>query len=179
MKKILKHFLNQRGISLIEILIGSLISLIIAAAVMGFYITQHNQWLTQEKISDMQQNGRAVMEELTRQVRSAGFGMSAAPFYRINGDTLIVYRKPGADVDTIRFYISRSDTLHPNLMKKVDTQSAQLFAENITQITFTQLGTGALQVSFTAREARKDEDYASNNGYRTRQLTTRIKLRNV
>jgi len=179
MKKILKHILNQRGVSLIEILIGSLISLIIAAAVMEFYITQHNQWLTQEKISDMQQNGRAVMEELTRQVRSAGYGMSANPFYRINGDTLTVYRKPGADVDTIRFYISRSDTLHPNLMKKVDTQAAQLFAENITQITFTQLGTGALQVTFTAREARKDEDYASNNGYRTRQLTTRIKLRNV
>ena len=152
MKKILKHFLNQRGISLIEILIGSLISLIIAAA---------------------------AMAELTRQVRSAGYGMTIPPYYSISGDTLTVFRKPGADVDTIRFYISRSDTLHPNLLKKVDTQAAQLFAENITQITFTQLGTGALQVTFTAREARKDEDYAFIKGYRTRQLTTRIKLRNV
>jgi Tfp pilus assembly protein PilV len=179
MKKIMLILQNNRGITLVEILIGSLMSLIIAAALMEFYINQHNQWLTQEKISDMQQNSRAVMEELSRQVRSAGYGMSAPPFYQVNGETLTVFTKPGADVDTICYYIDRTDTLHPNLVKKVDTGQAQLFAENITQITFTQLGTGAVQVTFTARQARKDEDYASNGGYRTRQCTSRIKLRNV
>ncbi len=179
MKRILRHLQSNRGITLVEILIGSLMSLIIAASLMEFYIGQHNQWLAQEQISDMQQNSRAVMEELTRQVRSAGYGMAILPFYQINGDTLTVYTKPGAKVDTIRYYVDRTDTSHPNLVKKVSTAAAQLFAENITQITFTQLGSGALQLTFTAREARKDEDYASNGGYRTRQVTSRVKLRNV
>ena len=179
MKKLMKFLKNNRGITLVEILIGSLMSLIIAASLMEFYIHQHNQWLTQEKISDMQQNSRAVMEELTRQVRSAGYGMAILPFYQINGDTLTVFTKPGANVDTIRYYVDNTDTLHPNLVKKVDTGAAQLFAENITRIIFTQLGSGALQLTFTAREARKDEDYASNGGYRTRQVTSRVKLRNV
>lgn len=179
MKKLMIILENNRGITLVEILIGSLMSLIIAASLMEFYISQHNQWLTQEKISDMQQNSRAVMEELSRQIRSAGYGMAVLPYYQINGDTLTVFTKPGADVDTIRYYIDRTDTLHPNLVKKVDTGLAQLFAENITQITFTQLGSGAIQITFTAREARKDEDYNSNGGYRTRQFTSRVKLRNV
>ncbi|OGC94836.1 MAG: hypothetical protein A2142_03660 [candidate division Zixibacteria bacterium RBG_16_48_11] len=179
MKKIMKHLKSNRGVTLVEILIGSLMSLIIAASLMEFYIHQHNQWLTQEKISDMQQNCRALLEELSRQIRSAGYGMSIVPFYQIDGDTLTIFTKPGADVDTIRYYVDRTDTLHPNLVKKVDTGQAQLFAENISQISFSQLGTGAIQISFTAREARKDEDYAANGGYRTRQVTSRVKLRNV
>jgi Tfp pilus assembly protein PilW len=179
MRKFLKHLTSNRGITLVEILIGSLMSLLIAAALMEFYITQHNQWMTQEKISDMQQNSRAVLDEISRQVRSAGFGMTAQPFYQIKGDSLVVYSKPGADVDTIRFYVDNSVTAHPSLMKKVDTGAAQMFAENITQISFVQAGTGALQVTFTAREDRPDQDYNSNSGYRTRQVTSRIKLRNV
>ena len=179
MKKLMKFLKNNRGITLVEILIGSLMSLIIAASLMEFYISQHNQWITQEKISDMQQNSRAVLEELTRQIRWAGFGISLQPYYQINGDTLVLFTKPGANVDTIRFYIDNSNSLHPNLVKKMDTNPAQLFAENISQISFAQLGSGAIQVSFTAREDRPDEDYASNSGYRTRQVTSRIKLRNV
>jgi Tfp pilus assembly protein PilW len=179
MKKMLSLLTDNRGITLIEILIGSLMSLIIAASLMQFYVNQHNQWLVQEQISDMQQNSRAVLEELSRQIRSAGFGMSGQTVFQINADTLTLYTKPGANVDTIRYYIDNTDSLHPNLVRKTDGNPAELFAENISQVTFTQMGSSAIQISITAREDRPDEDYAFNSGYRTRQITTRVKLRNV
>ena len=106
MRRMLKKLQDNRGITLVEILIGSLMSLIIAASLMEFYISQHNQWITQEKISDMQQNSRAVLEELTRQIRWAGFGISLQPYYQIKGDTLLLFTKPGANVDTIRFTLT-------------------------------------------------------------------------
>jgi hypothetical protein len=96
----------------------------------------------------------------------------------VKGDTLILYTKPGADVDTIRYYIDKSDTLHPNLIKRVDTGAPQVFAENISQISFAQPDSSLLQVTLTTRQDRPDEDYVFNSGYRTRELTTRIKLRN-
>jgi len=70
----MKNLKNQKGITLVELLIGALISIIIVSAVLGFYITQHNHWLVQEEISDMQQNSRALLDELTRYVRKAGYG---------------------------------------------------------------------------------------------------------
>lgn len=179
MKKLFSQLMNSRGITLVEILIGGLMSLIIAASVMEFYIHQHNQWLAQEQISDMQQNSRAIMEELSRQIRSAGYGMAGQTLFQIKGDTLTLYSNPAAKVDTTKFYIDKSDALHPNLVKKVNNGAAQLFAENISQITFTQLGGSAIQINFTAREDRPDEEYPFNSGYRTRQFTSLIKLRNV
>ncbi|MCI0530887.1 MAG: hypothetical protein L0Y74_02915 [candidate division Zixibacteria bacterium] len=182
-KKSLKEFFpvisNNRGISMLEILIGGLMSLIIAACLMEFYINQHNQWLVQEQISDMQQNGRVSLDELTRQIRSAGYGLSGQDPYLLKADTLIIYSKPGANVDTVRFYVDNSNLQHPQLMKKVDTGAPQLFAENISQMSVTEINDELLQINLTARQNRPDQDYAYNSGYRTRDFTTSIKLRNT
>ena len=168
---------NQNGITLVELLIGALMSLIIVSAVLGFYVTQHDHWLVQEEISDMQQNGRAVLDELTRYIRKAGYGMAGQTCFQITGDTLTIYVKETAKVDTTKFYVSTAVANHPNLMKKVDNQAAQLFAENIESVQFVQSGT-AIQVNLTAREDTKDDTYTGDK-YRRRALQSRIKIRNL
>ena len=173
----MKKLNNQKGLTLVELLIGALMSLIILSAVLGFYVTQHDHWLVQEEVSDMQQNGRALLDELTRFIRKAGYGMAGQTAFRITGDTLTIFVKETGKVDTTQFYVSNADALHPNLMKKVNTQAAQLFAENIESIQFVQTGT-MIQVNLTARENTKDDTYIGDK-YRRRALQSRIKIRNL
>jgi len=174
----MKNLKNQKGITLVELLIGALMSLIILSAVLGFYVTQHDHWLVQEGISDMQQNSRALLDELTRYIRKAGYGMAAGQTcFQITGDTLTIFVKETAKVDTTKFYVSNAVAAHPNLMKKVNTQAAQLFAENIESVQFVQAGT-AIQVNLTAREDTKDDTYIGDK-YRRRVLQSRIKIRNL
>ncbi len=108
---------NQTGISLVELLIGSLISLIIAAGIMEFYLTQHNQWLAQEQVSDMQQNGRAVMDELTGKIRIAGYGMPKGCRYFYASNT---------DPDTITVVLVKGPNCSPTIEHDMPQPSSEL-----------------------------------------------------
>ena len=58
----MRRLLNSKaGFTLLEILIASIIGLIATAAAVEIYIHQHKNWIIQEGISDLQQNGRAAM----------------------------------------------------------------------------------------------------------------------
>ena len=173
----MKKLKNQKGITLVELLIGALMSLIIASAVLGFYLNQHEQWLIQEEISDMQQNCRATIDELTRYLRKAGYMMPLQTAYVIGGNSITVYFKDSTKVDTVQFYVSNTDPLHPNLMRKVNKLQPELFAENIETIQFVQAGT-MIQLTLTARENTKDESFPGDH-YRRRTIQSRIKLRNL
>jgi len=104
MNKLIAVIKNSRGITLVEILVAGLMTFILAAAVMEFYVSQHGQVLVQEQISDMQQNGRAAMNEIAAQVRQSGYGlpdsMNCILGYNSNPDSIVlVYSKgPGCDV---------------------------------------------------------------------------------
>jgi hypothetical protein len=90
-----------------------------------------------------------------------------------------------------KYYISRSDASHPNLMVEVPGQAGQIYAENITDLQFRYvLSSGAIVdvpaisgmvrevlISIDARNNRLDPD--AHGQYRTRELTTRVKVRNL
>jgi prepilin-type N-terminal cleavage/methylation domain-containing protein len=61
--------------TLIELLIALTISGVIISAGYGIYLAQHEAWLIQEQISDMQQNLRVAMHELETRVRMTGYGL--------------------------------------------------------------------------------------------------------
>lgn len=66
---------NASGFSLIEMLIALGITAFVTAAVFEAYRTQHKNYLTQDDITTIQQNARASIDELSRQIRQAGFGV--------------------------------------------------------------------------------------------------------
>lgn len=169
--------LSQKGVTMIEILIAALLTLVIGTTALEFYVTQHNQWLAQEDISDMQQNVRVALDEITTNVRKAGFGVIANhPTILVDTNSITVFFKDSTKVDTISYYISWVDNLHPNLMKKVNSNSPTIFAENVESLSFQQVGK-LVTLTIVAREQRKDPQYTGDK-YRRRTLVSKAEVRN-
>jgi type IV pilus assembly protein PilW len=64
---------GQHGFTLIEVMLVMLITAIIVAAVFSAYTTQQRTYLAQEQVAEMQQNIRAAVDILSREIRTAGF----------------------------------------------------------------------------------------------------------
>jgi len=72
----IKQFKNNLGFTLMELMIASIIGIIATAAAVEIYIHQHKNWIIQEGVSDLQQNGRAGIDEIAAKTRMAGYGVS-------------------------------------------------------------------------------------------------------
>jgi prepilin-type N-terminal cleavage/methylation domain-containing protein len=85
---------SQRGMTLIELLVALVITGIITSAGYGLYLVQHEGWIIQEQVTNMQQNARVVMHELETKIRMAGYGLPGGidPIYakNTNPDTITV-----------------------------------------------------------------------------------------
>ncbi|MGB5106131.1 MAG: hypothetical protein WBP29_09040 [Candidatus Zixiibacteriota bacterium] len=76
MRKITNHFKRLRksaGFTITEVMIASIIASFAIAAGMELLINQNESHLTQAGVSDMQQNGRAVVDELVGKLRQTGY----------------------------------------------------------------------------------------------------------
>ena len=69
---IVKKLSDRKGVSLLEVLITIGIAGILTTAVFKAYLTQHENYMSQSNITDIQQNGRIVIDELSRHIRAAG-----------------------------------------------------------------------------------------------------------
>jgi type IV pilus assembly protein PilW len=72
------HQESQHGFSLIEVLIAMAISLIIIAGIYQLFYTQQRSYLAQDQVVEMQQNLRAGLYLLAKDIRSAGYDPSAS-----------------------------------------------------------------------------------------------------
>jgi prepilin-type N-terminal cleavage/methylation domain-containing protein len=262
---------NQRGMTLLELLVALVISGIIVSAGYGIYLVQHEGWIIQEQVTNMQQNARVAMQELESRIRMAGYGLPGGidPIYakNTNPDTItVVFQNeinceatieqamsqpsaelscdghdvscfkdntwayiydPSADtgeffyitqvlasssriqhttmdlsrcysggsmvmfMDMYKFYIDRTDTNHPNLMRLGVGETPQVYAEDIEDLQFRYgLANGVfldvppaasvvreVLISLTARTERKDLQFSGK--YRRRTLTSDVKVRNL
>jgi hypothetical protein len=169
--------LDRKGDSLIELLIAVTLTVLIGAAMLEFYTSQHNQFLVQEKITNMQQNVRIAMDEITKNIRKAGYGLTGHPVISVGADTLTVYFLGGSQVDTVAYYLSRADSLHPNLMRKTGSGTAQVFAEDIDSLRFSQ-NSQLIYVRIVAREKTRDDSFTGDK-YRRRVLSSFVRVRNL
>ncbi len=102
MKRMNTRLTQQTGTSLIEVLIALFLTGIITMSIMKLYTTQHNNYIVQDDVTAIQQNARASIDELTRQIRMAGHqlpaGLDAMEFANTDPDTItITYRHDGCD----------------------------------------------------------------------------------
>jgi len=65
---------NERGFTLVELLITMTISLIILTALSSTFLMQRKIYDVQEQVVEMVQNARAAMDMMTREIRMAGYG---------------------------------------------------------------------------------------------------------
>jgi type IV pilus assembly protein PilW len=69
---------TSNGFTLVELMITVAISGIIIAAIYSAYITQHRTYLAQEQVAEMQQNNRAAIDMIAREIRMAGYDPTKA-----------------------------------------------------------------------------------------------------
>lgn len=85
---------NQRGFTMVELLIGLLAAAVLTYAALSLYITQHKQLLVQEQIADMQASVRASAETMGKAIRMAGNNipavLTAIESSDSNPDTIVV-----------------------------------------------------------------------------------------
>lgn len=83
-----------KGVSLIEVMIALVLTGIISTAILRLYSQQHKNYLVQDDVTGIQSSVRASIDEMTRQVRMAGYGLPlgipALQAYNTDPDTIVV-----------------------------------------------------------------------------------------
>ncbi len=97
MAQLIKYFKGtrrSRGFTIVEVLVASIIASLAIAAGMQLLISQNQNHLIQAGVTDMQQNGRATVDQLVGKIRQTGYrlepGMNALLAWNSNPDTIAV-----------------------------------------------------------------------------------------
>jgi len=142
---------SQKGFTIVELLVAMAISMVVMAAVYSTYRSQQTSYIIQDQVSATQQNIRAAMYSLVRDIQMAGFNPTNAVgnIFRITtpgentitftadngpGDTAGVqhYRSGGVDSDeTITYSLNGNKELIRNV-----GGTNQTLAQNIEAIGF-------------------------------------------
>lgn len=182
---------RQTGFTLVELLISMAIAGIVMAAVYTSYYSQQKAYVVQEQVVAMQQNLRAALFHLERDIRMAGYDPTGAA-----GAGILV-----ATTDPPRFQLTKDDNndsdgrepdgdrddLNENIDFELNgqriTRNDQPIAENIDALDFVYLNeSGAVltspvnisairsvQISIVARTAKPDPGYTDSKEYRNLQ----------
>lgn len=67
------RFENSRGFSLVEVLVVAALMGIVTMAIMGLYIGSQQSAYTQDEVVELQQNLRIAIDQMSRDIRNAGF----------------------------------------------------------------------------------------------------------
>ena len=85
---------RESGFTIIEVLIAAIVAGIALTAAFAVFINHNKSHIVQAGITDMQQNGRATVDELVINIRRAGYrlpeGLPALEHSDTNPDTLMV-----------------------------------------------------------------------------------------
>jgi len=190
---------NERGFTIIELVVGLAISLILLGVAVKIFLVQQRSYNVQEQLSEMQQNIRSAMDIIVRETKMAGYNPTGAGFNGITYDTfqLQILADLTGDGNTddpneniIYKYYPSPDF---QIKRKESTGGGfQPLAENITAFDFDYYdasGTGTdtstairqIEISITGRTARTDPDLkrVDGVGYRYGTLTTHITPENL
>ena len=185
------------GFSLVELMIAMSVGLVVLGAMYSVFTVQNKTFGNQEEIVAMQQNVRAGMDMVTREIMMAGYnptGGTPEPGIVTAGADSITFTmditntggtgSPDGLTDGPNEYITYdlydSDGVQALGRRSTSGASRQPVAENITALGFTY-GTGnkIITITITGTTAKQDPDYPANGGYRTYTLTSAVTPRNL
>jgi len=78
---------NQSGFTLVELLIAMVVAMLVSAAVYASYKVQQQTYKVQTQVTEIQQNLRAGMEMMTREMKMAGYDPSWSGEYGIDNSS--------------------------------------------------------------------------------------------
>lgn len=181
----------NKGFTLIEVLVAMLISGIVIASVYSAFQSQQNAYIAQDQVVEMQQNIRAGVNLMIKEIRMAGYDPQGAGSYGIIA---------GSDADTFNFtadvnddggvpgsgetflyelYDTDGDGKNDSLRR---TSGGPPVAENIEQLEFVYLDSSgtpiavpltlvsaesvrSVQISFLAKADKPDRNFINTMTY--------------
>ena len=199
---------ENSGFSLIELLVALCITSIVIISIYNLFTSQNKSFVVQEQITGMQQDLRAALLMMVKEIRMAGYDplrRADAGFIDANSNSIGFTFDLNSDGncvgpdETISYTLSAENSLERN---------DQLMAENIQGLEFyytldddSQTLSPAdpdkirlIQITVLVRVAQSDEDFTNeityttasnaswgpfNDGFRRRLLTTTLKCRNM
>lgn len=189
---------NPPGFTLVELLIAIAISGMVLAAVCSVFVMQNKAYSVQEQVVEMQQNARAAMDMMTREIAMAGYrppgatttvGITAAA-----ASSLSFKQDLNNDGDTSDANEDVTYSLYTeDSVQKIGRNTGggnQPVAENIQSLTLTYFDANGnstavlanirqVGITLTVCTAKPDPNYTSNGGYRTCTLTSVATPRNL
>ena len=186
---------NENGFTLVELLVAMAISLIVMASIGYLYYSQQKSYVAQEQIAAMQQNLRAAMYYMEREIRMAGCDPTQdanppTPDIQTAGANTISFTlditntagtgNPDGLVDgpneNVTYALADNDGDGDNDLER----NSNLIAENIDALDFVYLdGSGnvtasisqirSVQITIVAKTGRGDPGFTNNNAYFNQQ----------
>jgi prepilin-type N-terminal cleavage/methylation domain-containing protein len=199
---------NNHGLTLIEMLVVLVLSSIIVAASYRVIIGGQKVYTVQDQVADMQQNARAALDRMNREIRMAGYEKEILESLgNINGFTKIITPRNNANnvgknddqitiiiADKAITYRLQWDTTDPGMPVLVRTENgvSEVMAENIEGLqvsyilrngTVTDSPTSPekvrmVRISLMARTKLTDPQLGGD-GYRRRGLSSLMIVRNL
>ncbi len=185
---------SEQGFTLTELMIAMVIGLIVLSGVYSTYIAQQKSYNVQTQITFMNQNLRAGMYFMEREIRMAGYdptgnanvGITSAGSNSItfsmdlNGDGDTDDPDDTNEVITYSLYVDSLGVT--NLGRSSQGGSLQPVAENIDALNFVYLDKDgnvtatlsnirSVQITMVARAEKRDPDYVNNQTYSNQQGT--------
>jgi len=194
---------NQCGVTLTELMVALVMGLATVAAVYSVHLVQVKQRIVQEDVMAMQQNARAAMDLMTRELRMAGYDpigvnrdkSSSNDFFGLTYHQTELHiasdlNGNGLLTDSNESIVFLHDVSTLTLRRKVGNGGRQPVAEHIQSLSFqyfSQRGASTtdsnairmIEVVLTAQTEHADPDYYKNEGHRTFTLRSRISPRNL
>src|SRR3990172_2400808 len=76
---VMKVELKEKGLTLVELMVALVIGLILIAGIYTLYRSTQDTYIGQEKLVEAQQNSRIILEQMTREMRLAGYRKNCDP----------------------------------------------------------------------------------------------------
>ncbi len=187
---------REGGFTFINLLVSMGISGIALSAVTTTFVSQSQSYDAQEQIVEMQQNARAAIDLITREVRMAGFDPTGAGFDGVHYHSGYIHIRADLNGDgdkndaneDLRY---RYDS-PKNLIQRDDDSKNNwtTLTENIQAFNFDYLDSNGnstttsadirqILITITARTGESDRNYPFNGGYHTNRLTSLVTPRNL
>jgi type IV pilus assembly protein PilW len=193
---------NERGFTIIELVVGLSISLILLGVAVKIFLVQQRSYNVQEQLSEMQQNIRSAMDMIVRETKMAGYNPTGAIFDGIEYDATKTQLRILADLngDGTTTATTNEDITYqyyddPDFQIKRSGRtggSFQPLADNIKAFdieyydaggfgTTTSTAIRQIKITITGRTAKTDPDLkrVDGDGYRYGTLTTHVTPENL
>ncbi len=175
---------NQKGFTLVELLIVMMLSGIVIASIYSAFQSQQNSYVAQDQISEMQQNIRVGLDVMTREIRMVGYDPDNTGNYNVLAATSNSFNftadmnedggLPGAgETFLYELYDTDGDGVDDALRR---TSGGSAVAQNIEALEFVYLDTDnnvttvgdkirSVVISILARAAHPDQKYFNSEAY--------------